>query len=55
MVGISLSVTNPLIELDMINRTDKTNIVDGNFGLTVTLFKGLDIINRLDGVLGLMM
>ncbi len=47
-----LSVYNPLIDLDMINRKDKTNIVDGNFGLTVTLIKGLDIINRFNGVLG---
>jgi TonB-linked SusC/RagA family outer membrane protein len=48
----SRSVINPLIKLDMIDRTDKNNIVDGNFGLTITLIKGLDIINRFDGVLG---
>ena len=47
-----LSVTNPLIDLDMIDRTDKTNIVDGNFGLTINVLKGLDIINRFDGVMG---
>lgn len=46
-----LSVANPLIDLDMIDRIEKQNIVDGNFGLTITLIKGLDIINRFDGVL----
>ncbi len=40
---------NPLVNLDMKNRTERHNYLIGNFGITVNILKGLDFINRLGG------
>jgi TonB-linked SusC/RagA family outer membrane protein len=42
---------NPLVNLDMKNRTEKRYYLIGNIGITINIFKGLDIINRLGGEL----
>lgn len=43
---------NPLVALDMEDRTVKDNIIEGNFGLKLNIFKGLDFITRFSGRMG---
>jgi len=51
--GVSdYSVVNPLVAIDMKDRVIKNNNFEGNFGLKVNLFKGLDFVSRFTGKLG---
>jgi TonB-dependent starch-binding outer membrane protein SusC len=43
------SVTNPLVIIDMQNRSAKQNNFGGNFGLKINLLKGLDFTSRFNG------
>ncbi|MBN1187071.1 MAG: TonB-dependent receptor, partial [Bacteroidales bacterium] len=44
-------VENPVVNLDMMDRTEKNNYFNGNFGLKINIIKGLDVINRFAGEL----
>lgn len=46
------SNVNPLVGLDMKDKTVKDNRLTGNFGLTIKLFKGLSYTSRFAGTLG---
>ncbi len=48
----AFSNVNPLVALDMEDRTVKDNIIEGNFGLKLNIFKGLDFITRFSGRMG---
>lgn len=45
------SCDNPLVALDMEDRTAKQNNFEGNFGLKINLLKGLDYTSRFSGKL----
>lgn len=46
------SNTNPLVALDMYDRTQKNVNLNGNFGLNLNLFKGFNYTARFAGTLG---
>lgn len=46
------STINPLVALDMENRTVKDNYIEGNFGLKLNILKGLDFVTRFSGKMG---
>jgi TonB-linked SusC/RagA family outer membrane protein len=51
--GVSdYSVVNPLVAIDMKDRSAKSNNFEGNFGLKINLLKGLDFTSRFTGKLG---
>jgi TonB-linked SusC/RagA family outer membrane protein len=47
------NVGNPMVGLDMKNKVDKNNNIEGNFGLKINLFKGFDFQSRITGKFGL--
>jgi len=44
---------NPMVELDMKNRTTKNDNVDGNFAITVEPIKGLSYVSRISVAAGI--
>lgn len=46
------SNVNPLVSLDMKDRTNINNVLEGNFGLKIDLIKGLSYTGRFAGKLG---
>lgn len=48
----SYNTENPLIDLDVKDRTSRNNFFEGNFGLKFNLLKGLDFTSRFSGKLG---
>jgi TonB-dependent starch-binding outer membrane protein SusC len=48
----SFSCVNPLVMLDEKDRTARQNNFEGNFGIKINLFKGLDFVTRFTGKLG---
>jgi TonB-dependent starch-binding outer membrane protein SusC len=45
------SVGNPMVPIDMKDRTHKRNNLEGNLGIKLTLFKGLEFTSRISGKL----
>jgi TonB-linked SusC/RagA family outer membrane protein len=43
---------NPMVQLDMKDKTRRNNNLDGNFGITITPLKGLSYTSRFTGALG---
>jgi TonB-linked SusC/RagA family outer membrane protein len=46
------NVGNPMVALDMKDKTDKYNNFEGNFGIKINLMKGLDYQSRITGKIG---
>jgi len=46
------NVGNPMPGLDMKDKVDKNNNIEGNFGLKINLLKGLDFQSRITGKIG---
>jgi TonB-linked SusC/RagA family outer membrane protein len=47
--GLEVTVSNPLAKLDMIDRTETYNLLEGNISAKVDIFKGLSFTSRLVG------
>jgi TonB-linked SusC/RagA family outer membrane protein len=50
--GLSVTGYNPLAKLDMIDRTQNSNMFDGNVGLKLDIIKGLTFTSRFAGRMG---